>query len=119
MTELFANIKFGDKFLTTENKTAVFLRFAENAEHKFAFFYVEDWGTVQVFRESGKEVNGDVAYDIIVPLLPSGLDEAFLKYTDTAKYPPADQYQEKLAYEAFKAGAEWMAGQFEKLYLIQ
>lgn len=93
MTELFSNIKFGDKFLTAENKTAVFLRFAENAEHKFAFFYVEDWGTVQVFRESGKEVNGDVAYDIIrkVPSLPSSLDEAF------------------------KAGAKGKAAQFQKI----
>jgi hypothetical protein len=47
--------------------------------------------------------------------LPSNLDEAFLNYTDSAKYPPADQNQERLAYDAFKAGAEWMAEQFERI----
>ena len=62
---LFDNAKFGDMFLTTENKQAVFLRFAENAEYEFAFLYVEDWGTVQVFRHNGKEVRNDVAHSVV------------------------------------------------------
>lgn len=62
---LFDNAKFGDMFLTTENKQAVFLRFTENAEYEFAILYVEGWGNVQVFRHNGKEVHDDVAYSII------------------------------------------------------
>jgi len=62
---LFDNAKFGDMFLTTENKQAVFLRFAENAEYKFAILYVEDWGNVQVFRHNGKEIYNDAAHSII------------------------------------------------------
>lgn len=62
---LFDNAKFGDMFLTTENKQAAFLRLSENAENKFAILYVEDWGTVQVFRHNGNEVNGDIAHSII------------------------------------------------------
>ena len=57
--------QFGSRFVTTEGKEAVFLRFAENAEHKFAIFYVKDWGTVQVFRDNGREVHGESKYDII------------------------------------------------------
>jgi len=59
------NARFGDKFQTTEGKTALFLRFASNAEYDFAFFYIEDWGQVQVFKENGKEVNGDAEHSII------------------------------------------------------
>ena len=62
---LFDNAKFGDTFLTTENKQAVFLRFSENAEYKFAILYIEDWGMVQVFRHNGKEVHDDVAYNVV------------------------------------------------------
>lgn len=62
---LFENAKFGDMFLTAENKQAVFLRFTENAEYKFAILYIEGWGNVQVFRHNGKEVHGDVAYSVV------------------------------------------------------
>lgn len=62
---LFDNAKFGDMFLTAENKQAVFLRIAENAEYKFAILYIEDWGTVQVFRHNGKEIYNDAAHSII------------------------------------------------------
>jgi len=62
---LFDNAKFADIFVTTENKQAVFLRLSENAENKFAVLYVKDWGTVQVFRHNGNEVNGDIAHSII------------------------------------------------------
>jgi len=63
--KLFDNAKFGDMFRTTENKQAVFLRFAENAEYKFAILYVEGWGNVQMFRHNGKEVSNDAAHSII------------------------------------------------------
>ena len=62
---LFDNAKFGDMFLTTENKQAVFLRFSENAEYEFAILYVEDWGNVQVFRHNGKEIYNDAAHSIV------------------------------------------------------
>ncbi len=62
--------KFGDKFQTTEGKTALFLRFASNAENEFAFFYIEDWGQVQVFKDNGKEIYGDVEHSIIGELRP-------------------------------------------------
>ena len=63
--ELIENARFGSLFVTTEGKEAVFLRYAENAEHKFAIFYVKDWGTVQVFRDNGRECHGETKYDII------------------------------------------------------
>ena len=62
---LFENAKFGDIFITTEKKQAVFLRLAENAEYKFAFLYIEDWGIVQVFRHNGKEIHNDVAHSVV------------------------------------------------------
>lgn len=62
---LFDNAKFGDMFLTTENKQAVFLRFTENAEYEFAILYVEGWGNVQVFRNNGKAIYNDVAHSIV------------------------------------------------------
>ena len=62
---LFDNAKFGDMFLTAENKQAVFLRFSENAEYEFAMLYVEGWGNVQVFRHNGKEIYNDAAHSII------------------------------------------------------
>ena len=119
MTKLFDNTQFGDIFYTTENKRAVFLRFAENSEYNFAILYVEDWGTIQVFRGSGKEVHGEVAYDIIgkkKPALPSNLDEAANNYGIDIRlvYPRAMDETDRYIYNAFKAGAEWMAGKGEK-----
>lgn len=64
-SNLFDNAKFGDMFLTIENKQAVFLRFSKNAEYEFAILYVEGWGNVQVFRHNGKEVFNDAAHNII------------------------------------------------------
>lgn len=73
--------KFGDKFLTTEGKTALFLRFSCNAENEFAFFYIEDWGQVQVFKVNGKEVHGDAEHSIVcqstfVPMKNKKIDES-------------------------------------------
>jgi len=65
---LFDNTKFGDKFLTAENKQAVFLRFSENAEYKFAILYIEGWGIVQVFRHNGKAIYDDAAHNIVSKL---------------------------------------------------
>lgn len=62
--EKIINAEFGEMFNTTDGKRAVFLRHAENAENKFAMFYVEDWGQVQVFADTGREVHGDCAHSI-------------------------------------------------------
>lgn len=56
---------FGDKFVTRGGVMALFLRHKENAEYKFADFYVEDWGVVQVFRKDGRECHGNNQFDII------------------------------------------------------
>lgn len=127
--EIFENAKFGDMFLTAGLKQAVFLRLSENAENKFAVLYVEGWGTIQVFRENGEEVHGDSAYDILrkqsQPSLPSNLDEAANKYANNpfnygefveVVYEFGDPVEtivddKPFVMDAFKAGAEWMAGQ--------
>lgn len=45
------------------------------------------------------------------PELPSNLDEAEFKYAQSLDEIPANQEEEKMIYDAFKAGAEWMARQ--------
>lgn len=49
------------------------------------------------------------------PSLPEGLEEAAEKYANRGISSNADPYEETIAYradkDAFKAGAEWMAGQ--------
>ena len=42
---------------------------------------------------------------------PSNLDEAEFEYAQSLDEIPANQEEEKMIYDAFKAGAEWMAGQ--------
>lgn len=104
---LFDNAKFGDMFLTTEKKQAVFLRLSENAENKFAILYVEDWGTVQVFRHNGNEVNGDIAHSIIKKQeepVSEDLEEASRNYADNEEYGDDVYYSIKAT---FKAGAKW------------
>jgi len=111
MNKIFDNVQFGDKFLTTENKQALFLRFTENAENKFAIFYVQDWGIGQVYAENGKEVHGDYAHSIIgkqQPSLPSNLDEAAENHLDGVFGKGTHQ---PLYKSLFIAGAEWMAEQ--------
>lgn len=61
-----------------------------------------------------KEV--DEALDVYIevlsqPYLPSNMDEAELKYVEFSDYPPANQEEELMVYNAFKAGAEWNAVQ--------
>lgn len=47
--------------------------------------------------------------------IPSNLDEAELKYVEFSDYPPANQEEELMVYNAFKAGADWMVGQGETI----
>ena len=47
------------------------------------------------------------------PSLPSNLDEAAEKYSDDHSFHFCDY--DVTPYDAFKAGAEWMAGQFQKI----
>lgn len=111
---LFDNAKFADIFLTTENKQAVFLRLSENAENKFAVLYVKDWGTVQVFRHNGNEVNGDIAHSIIRKQeepVGEDLDDAAFDYAEACKYEGGDKL---LCIEHFKAGAQWKEEQVKK-----
>lgn len=56
---------FGDKYVTTTGKRALFLRRAYNSENNFIIFYVEDWGVVQVFANTGYEVHGDAEHSIV------------------------------------------------------
>ena len=46
--------------------------------------------------------------------LPSNLDEVEFEYAQSLDEIPANQEEEKMIYDAFKAGAEWMAGQMKK-----
>ena len=44
---------------------------------------------------------------------PKGLNEAFRSFMNSTEYPPANQDEERMALDALKAGAKWMAGQGE------
>lgn len=66
--KIFETAKFGDKFLTKGGKEAVFLRLADNAEYEFALLYVNDWGIVQVFRDSGVCIDDFAERDILHPI---------------------------------------------------
>ena len=112
MTNLFNNAKFAEEYKTTNNKRAIFLRFSENSEGQYAFFYVEDWGIVQVFVDSGKEVHGDIAHSVL-PFKreqPQELDEAAEEYAENDAYGEPDRVF-TAAMMGFKAGAKWMAEQ--------
>ena len=110
--ELFEKAKFGDRFVTRGGQEALFLRLTENSEYQFADFYVKDWGQIRVNRENGKCLNGpDIENDIVgmMPSFPSNLDEAAEKYSENILANNED-LQDAIE-DAFKAGAEWMAGQ--------
>lgn len=68
---------------------------------------VEDIGEVCNMILDGKY--GDILEH--QPSLPSNLDEAVFAYEDSSEYPPANQEEERMVYDAFKKGAEWMARQ--------
>lgn len=48
------------------------------------------------------------------PSLPSNLDEAVFAYEDSSEYPPANQEEDRMVYDAFKAGAEWQHNEDER-----
>ena len=120
--ELFEKAQFGDRFVTRGGHEALFLRLTENSEWQFADFYVKGWGLIRVNRENGKHLNGpDTENDIVgmTPSLPSNLDEAAEEYKQDEIDTSVDYHDdtgEPLCFmealkDAFKAGAEWMAGQ--------
>lgn len=49
------------------------------------------------------------------PSLPSNLDEAEFEYAQSLDEMPANQEEEEMIYNAFKAGAEWQKEQDDKL----
>ena len=49
------------------------------------------------------------------PSLPSNLDEAEFEYAQSLDEMPANQEEEEMIYDAFKAGAEWQKEQDDKL----
>lgn len=53
----------------------------------------------------------EIAYSALDSSHLSNLDEAEFKYAQSLDEIPANQEEEKMIYDAFKAGAEWMAGQ--------
>ena len=119
--ELFEKAKFGDRFVTRGGQEALFLRLTENSEWQFADFYVKDWGQIRVNRENGKCLNGpDMENDIVgmMSSLPSDLDEAaeLFNREDAARmWDYEDKTEGEIVEAAFKAGAEWMAGQYKTL----
>lgn len=115
--ELFEKAKFGDRFVTRGGQEALFLRLTENAEWRFADFYVKDWGLIRVNRDNGKCLNGpDIENDIVgvKPSLPSDLNEAAEEIaSDIAPTHPDigwDECFDKIK-DGIKAGVEWVAGQ--------
>lgn len=64
---------------------------------------------------NGEELTGMERQEKLQSSLPSGLDEAEQKYVETCECPPANQEEERMVYEAYKAG--WVArdAQFSKL----
>lgn len=55
----------------------------------------------------------EIAYSALDSSHLSNLDEAEFKYAQSLDEIPANQEEEKMIYDAFKAGAEWMAEQGE------
>lgn len=54
----------------------------------------------------------DLAIDALSkPSLPSNLDEAVGKYLELPEINSSNQWEDLMIYDAFIAGAEWMAGQ--------
>ena len=47
------------------------------------------------------------------PSFPSNLDKAELKYVESMDNPPANQEEERIIYQTFKAGAEWAMQQLK------
>ena len=46
--------------------------------------------------------------------LPDNLDEAEFEYAQSLDENPANQEEDKMIYDAFKAGAKWMAERIEE-----
>lgn len=69
------------------------------------------------------EIYKEIAYDAFLcgftakceSSLPSNLDEAEFEYAQSLDEIPANQEEEKMIYDAFKAGAEWRDAQIPKL----
>ena len=58
---LLSNAKFGDMFLTNENKQAIFLHYLIG--RKFAVLYVENYGQIVIYTQTGMDVfNGAIRY---------------------------------------------------------
>lgn len=57
----------------------------------------------------------DMAIQALSVSLPEGLDEAEQKYVETCECPPANQEEERMVYEAYKAGWAARDAQFSKL----
>lgn len=58
---LFENAKFGDMFLTNENKQAIFLHFLIGQQ--IAVLYVENFGQIVVNTQTGMDVfKGAIRY---------------------------------------------------------
>ena len=73
-----------------------------------------------LFRMEGLMVTTLQQLDCIIdslqqeqPSLPDNLDEAELKYVESLDNPPANQEEERIIYQTFKARAEWMTKQIK------
>jgi len=66
---------------------------------------------------NGEELTGMERIEKLQPSLPSNLDEAANNYSRDIRlgYPRVMDETDKYIYNAFKAGAEWMAEQFQQV----
>ena len=72
-----------------------------------------DWEYVQGLVDIYKDILSFI--DSLEKQEPQGLDEAELMYVESSNIPPANQEEDMMVYQAFKAGAKWMAEQTPKL----
>lgn len=60
-------------------------------------------------------IKGSNSIKAVQPSLPEGVEEAEQKYVETCECPPANQEEECMVYEAYKAGWAARDAQFSKL----
>ena len=93
--------------MTKEEKELIFNRLFELEGQHLAFAEnIKDNAYCEAIADVKHIIDGIKETSIL-----SNLNEAELKYVEFSDYPPANQEEELMVYNAFRAGAEWMAGQ--------
>ena len=76
------------------------------------YYKLEIFGTGKESQPPTQE-RIDYIYDHMQSYLPANLDDAEFEYVQSLDDIPVNQEEDKMIYDAFKAGAKWMAGQGE------